>query len=93
MKRINPFESLSTNKINPQQTSAEEINTIEKASPKKATIKTDVTNFFTKTEKEKKIIKTIYISETLANKLNKLSKEHNISVNEVIATILEKTLF
>lgn len=92
MKRVNPFESLSTNKLNNEQINTEEAYIAEKATPKKTAIKNDVKNLFTKTEKEKKIIKTIYISETLADKLNQLSKEHNISVNEVIATILEKTL-
>lgn len=86
--KTNPFKLSKTEVNNTNQVEAEVVATV---SPE-VEIKKDIKGMFTKKEKEKKIITTIYINESLAKKLNNVAKEHDISVNEVVTTILEKTL-
>lgn len=84
----NPFKLSSTEVNSTDQLERE----VKKEVSPEVEIKKDIRGMFTKKEKEKKFITTIYINESLSQKLNKVAKEHDISVNEVVTTILEKTL-
>ncbi|MGV3279219.1 hypothetical protein ACFX5K_06215 [Rickettsiales bacterium LUAb2] len=89
MSKPNPF------KLNKEDTvdSKESSNINQKvAIPNNIKLGTEINSLFSKKEKEKKIITTIYITENLSKKLNKIAKDNDISVNEVVTTILEKTL-
>lgn len=89
MKKPNPFKLNINSDIDKNMSVQQEV---KKETPKSKEINQDIKGLFTKKEKEKKIITTIYITEKLSKKLNALSKENDISVNEVVTTILENAL-